>query len=353
MLLIEKIYRYKVSIIFSILITLVLFGLGLLSLLFFDFSINFSLRSILIALFFYFLLFILITFLSDFLIKKYVNSKLTELYEDLNSTGISINMENVKNDSKELSRQIQRFADDRNIKIRLLEQKENFRKEFIGNLAHELKTPLFTVQGYIHTILDGIAKDEKTINKYLIKASKGIKRLDEIIKDLDSISKMESGDSSLKLTKFNIVSLIKKEMELLESQALKKKIILIFDNNKFIQKNVLADEEGIKKILTNLIFNSLKYGVFNGTTEIKLEDISDLKILIRIIDNGKGIDKDNLPRIFERFYRIDTNRSRIEGGSGLGLAIVKHIIEAHNEKIYVESTIGVGSEFSFTLQKAN
>ena len=183
MLLIEKIYRYKVSIIFSILITLVLFGLGLLSLLFFDFSINFSLRSILIALFFYFLLFILITFLSDFLIKKYVNSKLTELYEDLNSTGISINMENVKNDSKELSRQIQRFADDRNIKIRLLEQKENFRKEFIGNLAHELKTPLFTVQGYIHTILDGIAKDEKTINKYLIKASKGIKRLDEIIKD--------------------------------------------------------------------------------------------------------------------------------------------------------------------------
>ena len=164
---------------------------------------------------------------------------------------------------------------------------------------------------------------------------------------------MESGDSSLKLTKFNIVSLIKKEMELLESQALKKKIILIFDNNKFIQKNVLADEEGIKKILTNLIVNSLKYGVFNGTTEIKLEDISDLKILIRIIDNGKGIDKDNLPRIFERFYRIDTNRSRIEGGSGLGLAIVKHIIEAHNEKIYVESTIGVGSEFSFTLQKAN
>ena len=297
------------------------------------------------------MLFLLTALFTEYFIQNLISTKIEDLYTELNSKGIIINMDNVNKDSKELSRNIQRFADDSNIKIKLLEQKENFRREFIGNLAHELKTPLFIVQGYILSILDGLANNEKSRNKFLKKASNGIERLESIINDLDTITKIESGISSIEKEKFNIRELIINLIDLLEIQASNKNITIVLDEIKNEINEVFCDKEAISQVLTNLIVNSLKYGVKNGTTEIIIEDISDDKILIRIIDNGKGISENDIKRIFERFYRVEKTRNRNEGGSGLGLAIVKHIIDAHGEKIYVESTEELGSEFSFTLQK--
>ena len=234
------------------------------------------------------------------------------------------------------------------MEIELLKKEQDYRREFIGNLAHELKTPLFTVQGYVLTLLDGVT-DKKMRKKYLKQASKGIDRLNYIVKDLDLITKFESGIARLDQQSFNIVATIENVFELLEIQASEKKIVLRFDKEYPTPIKVYADEERIQQVLTNLIVNSLKYGVIRGVTEVSIQFLKENKILIRIADNGEGIDEEHLPRLFERFYRVDKTRNRNQGGSGLGLAIVKHIIEAHEEKIFVESEAKVGSEFSFSL----
>ena len=288
---------------------------------------------------------------TNILIGKFVKSKIEDLYSALNSSGIAIETEEVKSDSKKLIKSIQQFADDSNIKIKLMEQKENFRREFIGNLAHELKTPLFTVQGYVYTILDGLIDSKKEIKSYLKKSLKGINRLEEIINDLDTITKIESGSARLKITSFDLNELITDVFDMLEPKSKKKQISLTLENSGTVNL-VNGDIKSIRQVLTNLVDNSLKYGIKGGTTEILIKNISDDKVLVRVIDNGKGITENHLPRVFERFYRVDENRSRSEGGSGLGLAIVKHIIEAHNQQIYVESTQGIGSEFSFTLNRS-
>ena len=288
---------------------------------------------------------------TNILIGKFVKSKIDDLYSAFNSSGIPIETEEVKSDSKKLVKSIQQFADDSNIKIKLMEQKENFRREFIGNLAHELKTPLFTVQGYVYTILDGLIDSKKEIKSYLKKSLKGINRLEEIINDLDTITKIESGSARLKITSFDLNELITDVFDMLEPKSKKKQISLTLENSGTVNL-VNGDIKSIRQVLTNLVDNSLKYGIKGGTTEISINNISDVKVLVRVIDNGKGITENHLPRVFERFYRVDENRSRSEGGSGLGLAIVKHIIEAHNEQIYVESTEGIGSEFAFTLNRS-
>ena len=190
------------------------------------------------------------------------------------------------------------------------------------------------------------------MEKYLKRTSKGVDRLTYIIKDLDLITKIESGVQSIDKQNFDIVETIQNVFELLEMQAAKSAIKLVFDRAYPNPINVFADEERIQQVISNLIINSLKYGVPKGTTEISIESIYDQKVLIRITDNGDGIDKEHLPRLFERFYRVDKTRSRAQGGSGLGLSIVKHIIEAHQEKIFVDSELGVGSDFSFTLPLA-
>ena len=288
---------------------------------------------------------------TNILIGKFVKSKIDDLYSAFNSSGIPIETDEVKSDSKKLVKSIQQFADDSNIKIKLMEQKENFRREFIGNLAHELKTPLFTVQGYVYTILDGLIDSKKEIKSTLKKSLKGINRLEEIINDLDTISKIESGSARLKIKSFDLNELIIDVFDMLEPKSKKKQISLTLENSGTVNL-VNGDIKSIRQVLTNLVDNSLKYGIKGGTTEILIKNISDDKVLVRVIDNGKGITENHLPRVFERFYRVDENRSRSEGGSGLGLAIVKHIIEAHNEQIYVESTEGIGSEFSFTLNRS-
>ena len=258
----------------------------------------------------------------------------------------------MKRDAQSLTKSIQEFAKESKLEIELLKVKENYRKEFIGNLAHELKTPLFTVESYILTLADGAAEDEVLREKYLQKAAQGVDRLNHIVTDLDLITKFEAGITSIETKRFNLYALIEEVMGLLEIRAQEKNIELLFDKPISLDELwVLADRKRISQVITNLIVNSLKYGVSGGTTEVSISVLNKQKILVRIIDNGRGIEEEHIPRFFERFYRVDKARNRDEGGSGLGLAIVKHLIEAHQEKIYIQSTFGVGSEFSFSLSK--
>ena len=235
--------------------------------------------------------------------------------------------------------------------INILKDQENYRREFLGNVSHELKTPLFTIQGYILTLIEGALKDKKVRGKYLRRSAKGVDRLISIVKDLDLITQFESGIKTVDKTDFNIYELIENVYDLMEFESEKNNTKLLINNKNITPVIVNADKERILQVLTNLIVNSIKYGKENGFTEVKVEEYDKDRIIVRIKDNGEGIEDEHLPRLFERFYRIDKNRSRKKGGSGLGLSIVKHIIEAHQEQIFVESKIGQGTEFSFTLQK--
>ena len=235
--------------------------------------------------------------------------------------------------------------------INILKDQENYRREFLGNVSHELKTPLFTIQGYILTLIEGALKDKKVRGKYLRRSAKGVDRLISIVKDLDLITQFESGIKTVDKTDFNIYELIENVYDLMEFESEKNNTKLLVNNENNTPVIVNADKERILQVLTNLIVNSIKYGKENGYTEVKVEEYDKDRIIVRVKDNGEGIEDEHLPRLFERFYRIDKNRSRKKGGSGLGLSIVKHIIEAHQEQIFVESKIGQGTEFSFTLQK--
>ena len=242
--------------------------------------------------------------------------------------------------------------EERRSEINILKDQENYRREFLGNISHELKTPLFTIQGYILTLVDGGAlKDKKVREKYLRRAAKGVDRIISIVKDLDLITQFESGIKTVERSEFNIFDLVDNVFDLLEFESEKNNISLKLENNNNSLIYVNADQERILQVLTNLIVNSIKYGSDNGYTKVIVEDFNKEKVIVRIIDNGEGIEEEHIPRLFERFYRIDKNRSRKKGGSGLGLSIVKHIIEAHQEEIFVDSKIGKGTEFSFTLQK--
>ena len=229
---------------------------------------------------------------------------------------------------------------ERRLEYTEMKKRESFRREFIGNLAHEIKTPLFTTQSYILTLLDGAINDKSVNKKYLKTASKAVERLNLIVKDLDLITKIESGVSNLNKTKFDIIDLINNIFEMLEFSAKKKNIRLIVEKESELNTNVNADKEKIEQVLTNLIDNSLKYGKDNGTTEVMVQNLNEFKIIVRITDNGVGLEEENYTRIFERFFRVDKSGNRKCWGSGLGLSIVKHIIDAHDEKIYVESEYG-------------
>tara|TARA_B100001113_G_scaffold335392_1_gene314897 strand:+ start:777 stop:1565 length:789 start_codon:yes stop_codon:yes gene_type:complete len=243
------------------------------------------------------------------------------------------------------------FIRNRTTEINVLKDQDSYRKEFLGNVSHELKTPLFTIQGYILTLLDGALKDKSVRDKYLKRAAKGVDRLINIVLDLDLITQFESGIKIVDKEKFDIVELIQNVFDLIEIESDKSNIKLLYDKDYSNPIYVFADEERILQVLTNLLINSLKYGVDGGRTEVSIEMSNNDKILIKVSDDGIGVSSDHLPRLFERFYRVDATRSRKKGGSGLGLSIVKHIIEAHNENIYVDSELGKGTTFSFTLDK--
>lgn len=303
------------------------------------------------------LILILLVFATSFgiiqvRVEKYIYGRIKKIYDDVSLLeSSSLAADPVTTDMKTLTEEIEKFAQDKKIEIDTLKIREEYRKDFLGNISHELKTPLFTVQGYILTLLDGAMEDKAVRKKYLQRAQKGIDRLIYIIRDLDLITKLEVGDLNLDLTDFDIIELIQGVFDLMEMKSAKKNITLAFDMNYEAPIYVRADKDKIQQVLSNLIVNSLKYGHKGGTTEISVENLIRNKVIVRITDNGEGIPEEHIPRIFERFYRVDKSGSRKEGGSGLGLSIVKHIIEAHGEKIYVESVVDVGSEFSFTLEK--
>jgi two-component system, OmpR family, phosphate regulon sensor histidine kinase PhoR len=292
-------------------------------------------------------------FVIQYRVERFIYRRIKKIYDDLTLLeSTTLRKQPITTDMATLTKQIDQYAKDKKLEIESLKIREEYRKEFIGNVSHELKTPLFTVQGYISTLIDGGINDKKVREKYLERAEKGVERLIYIVKDLDMITKLEVGDLSLNVDVFDIVSLIEGVFDLLEMKAAKKKISLMFDMDYKDPILVYADRERIQQVLSNLIVNSIKYGREKGTTEVSIENLIKNKVIVRVTDNGEGIAKSNIPRLFERFYRVDKSGSRKEGGSGLGLSIVKHIIEAHDEKIYVESEFGVGSEFSFTLEKA-
>lgn len=291
-------------------------------------------------------------FVIQYRVERFIYRRVKKIYDDvslLEST--SFRSQPITTDMETLTKQVKKFATDKKLEIETLKVREEYRREFLGNVSHELKTPLFTVQGYLSTLIDGAINDKSVRKKYLERAEKGVERLIYIVEDLDMISKLEMGDVNLELSRFNIVELVQSVFDLLEMTADKKNIILMFDSRYSRPINVFADQEKIQQVLSNLIMNSIKYGKQDGTTEVTIEDLVDDKIIVRIRDNGEGIEKHNIPRLFERFFRVDKSGARSEGGSGLGLSIVKHIIEAHGEKIYIESEFGKGSEFSFTLEK--
>ena len=285
-------------------------------------------------------------------VENYVLRLIKNVYKEVSLLeGIRFSGNSVSTDLESLTSDIEKFARGKKVEIETLKIQEEYRKDFLGNVAHEMKTPLFTIQGYILTLLDGAMDDKKIRKKYLERTNKAVDRLLYIVKDLDTITKLESGTQQVMKQPMDIIELIQSVFEMLEMKAGKKNIALIFDRPYPNPVEVLADYEKIEHVLANLIENSIKYGHANGTTEVSVENLVKDKVIVRVTDNGDGISREHLPRLFERFYRVDKSGSRKEGGSGLGLSIVKHIVEAHGERIYVESEPGVGSEFSFTLQK--
>ena len=248
--------------------------------------------------------------------------------------------------------EVMSWVDKNREEIEKLKLQEEFRREFLGNLSHELKTPIFSIQGYILTLLEGGLEDENINRTFLERASKGVDRMTGIVEDLDMITKIESERLKLNLDKVDVVDLAKEIIESLEIKAEKRKVKLMLDLKRIgsHEVNVLCDRDKIGQVLTNLINNSINYSVENGRTEVRFFDLED-NVLIEVSDDGVGIKEEHLPRLFERFYRVDKSRSRNEGGTGLGLAIVKHIVEAHGQTINVRSTEGKGSTFSFTLRK--
>lgn len=312
-------------------------------------DLTISLRSALVSFFIFGLSFLII----QLRLKKLFFERVKQIYKDLEfETDSLIQTSVIDSDINSLTKDLGEFVKLKKSEIETLKREDVYRKEFVGNVAHELKTPLFTVQGYISTLLDGAMDNQEILKKYLQRADKGVERLIYIVQDLDLITKIEFGENKLSKSNFDIIVLIKNIFEDLEMKAKKKNISLLLDDSVKNSIMVYADMERIQQVVTNLIVNSIKYGDTNGTTEVSVEPFDAKKFVVRITDNGEGIDEEHIPRLFERFYRVDKSGSRTEGGSGLGLSIVKHIIDAHKESIFVESKYGIGSEFSFTLPQA-
>ena len=301
--------------------------------------------------------FCVVLFAALFIIRKYVAYKLKPIYSIVFSRNVRTDeiLDELKDKHVEnIGDELTAWADTNDKEIARLKETERFRKQYLGNVAHELKTPIFNVQGYISTLLDGGLEDDLINRQYLERAEKSIDRLINIVNDLDTISKLESNMNRLDMERFDIVALTKEIAEQAEMEAGRKRIRIVVKGADNLPSPfwVYADKHYIGQVMVNLIINSIHYGKEGGQTRIKFRDMLD-KILVEVEDNGQGIGKEDIPRIFERFYRTDKGRSREQGGTGLGLAIVKHIIEAHGERISVRSEPGVGSTFSFTLKKVN
>ncbi len=249
----------------------------------------------------------------------------------------------------EVREDVEAWAQQRKVEIEILQKNEIFRKEFLQNLSHELKTPIFSIQGYIETLLNGALFNNEVNTKFLKSAGRNVERLVNLVDDLDEISKLESGEQELYFQNFIIQDLLRDVYDSLEIKTKVKDIRCIIKKGCELPLTVNADKEKIRQVLINLVDNAIKYGKNNGIVEASFYNVDGKNVLIEISDDGAGISEEHLPRIFERFYRTDLARSRKVGGSGLGLSICKHIIEAHHQTIHVRSKIDVGTTFGFSL----
>ena len=304
----------------------------------------------------------LILFVSSYLIVRYVlerfiYEKIRLIYKSIHHLKVKKTPESKKFNSKtdiieNVNREVQQWGETHRLEIEELKNSAAYRREFLGNVSHELKTPIFNIQGYVLTLLDGGLDDPEINREYLLRTEKSINRMITIVEDLEAISQLESGELQLKKSNFDIVLLTKEVVDMLEMKAKEKNVSIFFRMNDEKPVFVDADKEKIRQVFTNLVDNSLKYSK-NKDAYIKISFFDmDENVLIEVTDNGIGIEQKDIPRIFERFYRTDKSRSREQGGTGLGLAIVKHILEAHNQTIHVRSTIRIGTTFGFTLSKA-
>lgn len=328
-----------ISLIFSILILL-----------------NRSQYNISIILIIDFLVFIFTFFLVRFFMEKFIFEKIKVIYKIIQSSKLTRVEKNAFRSSlgkdmiNEVSDDVKNWAESKKTEIEQLRKAEGYRRDFLANVSHELKTPISNIQGYIATLLGGGLEDPDINRDFLLKSEKNIDRLIELIEDLDIISSLESGEVRLEKSRFDLQALIKDVFDFLGDIAKAANIKFLFGNDENSPVWVFADRDRIRQVLVNLLDNSVKYGRKDGRTKVSIYDL-DENYLVEISDNGIGIEKEHIPRLFERFYRVDKHRSRTEGGTGLGLAIVKHIIEAHEQTVNVRSSPKIGSTFSFTLKK--
>jgi two-component system phosphate regulon sensor histidine kinase PhoR len=300
-------------------------------------------------------IFILSFFLSRFLIEKFIHRKIKLIYKFIHQTKASKREEFFKRsvlpqqNLEEVGEDVLLWADQRKAEMEMLEKNEAFRKEFLQNLAHEFKTPVFAIQGYLETLIEGASESPEIRTKFLVNAHKNTERLINLISDLDEITSLESGKQEMHYTNFVIQDLIHEVFESLAIKADRKTIKCQIKKGCEQSIAVHADKEKIRQVLINLVDNAIKYGNTEGLIEASIYRTDDKKVLVEISDDGIGIAEEHLSRIFERFYRTDYGRSRNIGGTGLGLAICKHIIEAHGEIIHVRSKVGVGTTFGFSL----
>ena len=292
-----------------------------------------------------------------FYLRKYIYRKIKLIYKTNHKHKVSPQEKTKSIDVRsniidEMEKQVTEWAEEQEEELKKYKAWAEYRRNFVGDISHELKTPVFNIQGYLHTLLDGALEDPSVNHVFLRKAATNLERLHTIVEDLEAISRLESGELILEIQTFDIRELVSEVFEDLEIKAASRNITLEFKEGASQNFKVQADRESIRQVLTNLIGNSIKYGKDNGRTRIGFYDM-DKNILIEVADNGLGIPRKHINHVFDRFYRVDKSRSRSRGGSGLGLSIVKHTIEAHKQTINVRSTPGLGSTFGFTLQKGN
>ena len=314
-----------------------------------DLSWNFIVTS-------FFVMFLVTYVLLKQLQKKYIKDNLIQIYRQIlkirNPKEVIRPIdENRVNVSNEINKVLYEWSNESKEEIDNLKQVEIYRREFLSNVSHELKTPVFSVQGYIHTLLDGGIEDADVNMHYLNKASKGIDRLISMVDDLESISRLESGELIVELRTFDLHDLAQDIIESVELQSKERGVTIKLEAVEDKPFYVYSDKDMVRQILVNFIVNSIKYGVKDGVTKVRLTE-SDDKVIVDVEDNGIGIEKVHLPRLFERFYRVDKSRSRDQGGTGLGLAIVKHILEALGEGVQVDSEVGKGTRFTFSLPRS-
>jgi len=310
-----------------------------------------------VAFFNLFVVFLVSYLLFNYLLRQFIYRKIKLIYKNIHrfkteSSSINEVLENKNQDPiEEVGKEVMDWMKENRREVNQLKEQASYRREFLGNVSHELKTPIQSIQGYIHTLLDGALEDKKVNRIFLEKASNGVDRLVELVEDLTSIAQFESNAVSLDFQKFDIIALVNEVFELVERQAEEKKVSLKIKKQSPKVAFVVADKSKIRQVLINLIVNAIKYGKKKGFVIVGLDDL-DKNLLLEVSDDGEGIAAEHLPRLFERFYRTDKGRSRNEGGSGLGLSIAKHIMEGHRQTINVRSTVGEGSTFGITLKKA-